>query len=633
MKEKANVFENLEKIARLSPCPFYWFDLEQKYLGVNEFVIKSFEGASYKKDFADKTPYDLFPKEMADNIVQHHKQVIKTGEPISAEESIKNKNGKIKHFQAAISPLYDDSGKIVGTVGVSVEITEKKEETERQKKVKVLEHLKKVSEIIPAPFYWFDENQKYLGMNQHGLKVSETISFEKDFAGKTPYDLFPKEMAENIVEHHKGVLQTKKIFTGEETIKNATTGKIKHFNAIIAPLYDDDDNVIGTIGISIDTTAEKEAARLLLETTAQNIKLEEYQKFEEMIRKVAHDICSPLAVLKMYIQMVQNELPEKMRIALSNSVDDIRNTADGILSRYKKSSAENLELRNAFQPTVLSLILAQIESEKKYEYKNLPLEFNLNIDLKDNFTSAKISPLSFKRMMSNLINNAVDAFDGKEGIINLKLESDDKQVKVIVEDNGKGMPEEVIAKILSHEEVSSGKENGHGIGMMQIHETLEKDGGVMTIDSKVGKGTKITLAYHRTAPPKWIAQTIKIKAGDTVLILDDELPIHEAWDLRLKKYKSKITIQHFTSGEKAYEFISNAKNKDQILFLSDYQLLKQNTDGLKIIEKTKINRAILVTSYHTDPKVLGFAALLKIKTLPKPMAAEVPIEIKNNSVS
>lgn len=627
MKEKANIFESLEKIAEFNPSPFYWLDLKQRYLGINKHLIEATGTTSYKKDFANKTPYDLFPKEMADNIVQHHKQVIKTGEPISAEESIKNKNGKIKHFQADISPLYDDNGKIVGTVGVSVEITEKKKEIERQKKVKVFEHLKKVSEIIPAPFYWFDENQKYLGVNTLVLKVTGTRSYKENFAEKTPYDVYPKEMAKNIIQHHKEVLQTKKMLSVEESIKDVTTGETKYFNAIIAPLYDDYDQIIGTIGISIETTAEKEAARLQFEMAAQTIKLEEHKKFEEVVRKVAHDICSPLATLKMYMQMSQNELPEKMRVVLSSSVDEIRSTADGILRRYKKSSAENLQLKDAPQPAVLSMILSQTESEKKYEYQKLPIEFNLTIEPKDNFTSAKISPLSFKRMLSNLINNSVDAFAGKDGTVNLKLESDAKQVKIIVEDNGKGMPKEIIAKILSREEVSSGKENGHGIGMTQIHETLEKDGGVMTIDSKVGKGTKITLTYLRTEPPEWIAQKIEIKEGDTVVILDDELPIHEAWDLRLKEYEPKITIQHFTLGSKAEEFINNAKNKDKILLLSDYQLLKQNTDGLKVIEKTKINRAILVTSYHTDPKVLGFAALLKIKTLPKSMAADILIDV------
>lgn len=483
-----------------------------------------------------------------------------------------------------------------------------------------------IIDAVQVSIYWKNIHGVYLGCNDYMVRLAGKRG-RADIIGKTDYDMPWKNAADEIKETELKVISGKKIFQLEEISTFINERKERVFLSTKSPLLNDKGNIIGVVGSSIDITDSKKAQALEIETAAQKAKLEEQQKFEEVVKKVAHDICSPLATLQMYLQVVQEELSDKTRLALASSVDSIRSTADGILSRYKRDSGKNLDIVNAPQKIVLSLILSQIESEKKYEYKDKPINFNLKIEPKDNFTSIEASSLSFRHMISNLINNSVDAYNGKKGVINLRLESDAKQVKIIVEDKGRGMPQKVIEKILNREEVTYSKANGHGIGMKQIQDTLEKDNGVMTIDSKVGKGTKITLTYLKTEPPEWIAQKIEIRAGDTIIILDDELTIHEAWDIRFKEYEPKIKIKHFISGIEAEEFINSIKTQEYLLLLSDFRLIKQKINGLQIIEKTKLKRAVLVTSYYTDRKILNTVNKLKIKVLPKVMMAEIPIEV------
>ena len=311
MAKKLNILENIEQAGQFNPCPFYWLDLEQKYLGVNEALIKNAGATSYDKDFAGKTPYDLFPKDFAENIVQHHKQVIKTGQPMTAEESVKDMRGNIKHFQAAISPLLDDEGKIIGTYGVSVEITAEKKDAEIRRKKRVFEHLNKISEHIPIFFYWLDANGVILGVNNLVLKGTGASSYD-DFIGKTAYELYPKDMAEEIVKHHKEVLRTGKALVAEETIKDLSTNRIKYYNAHIAPLCDDYNTVIGTIGISIDITDQKKLEQALIENEKHKAELREQEKFKKIVDQAANETNSPLAILLILAQQCNGYTKEQI---------------------------------------------------------------------------------------------------------------------------------------------------------------------------------------------------------------------------------------------------------------------------------------------------------------------------------
>ncbi|MHA0111710.1 hypothetical protein ACXYUI_32175, partial [Klebsiella pneumoniae] len=65
---------------------------------------------------------------------------------------------------------------------------------------------------------------------------------------------------------------------------------------------------------------------------------------------------------------------------------------------------------------------------------------------------------------------------------------------------------------------------------------------------------------------------------------------------------------------------------DKFLFLFDYELLNQSFTGLDLIEKLAISKkSILVTSYYEDPKVKERTAKIKLRLIPKSIAAFIPI--------
>ena len=87
---------------------------------------------------------------------------------------------------------------------------------DNENKDRIVATLEEFADVLPNPFYWLGLNQQYLGVNVFTLKVTGTESFEKCFSKKTPFDLYPKHMAEEIVDHHKEVIRLGQIICVEE---------------------------------------------------------------------------------------------------------------------------------------------------------------------------------------------------------------------------------------------------------------------------------------------------------------------------------------------------------------------------------------------------------------------------------
>lgn len=490
------------------------------------------------------------------------------------------------------------------------------------------QRLNSILDTVAGNHWWKNLEGRYLGCN---MAVAKLLGIEpRDIIGKTDYELPWSEHADALLANDLEVIRTGRPIKDEEQL-TAKSGKILTFLVSKFPMKSREGEIIGTIGTSIDITAEKEATRLKLENEAQKIQIQEQEKFRKAADQVVHDIRSPLASLIMIIKSCQSNIPESARIALKEAATAIGDIANNLLSKYKKSDVDEIQAKiETRQPLIVSLALMHILTDKKYQYKDLPIKFDSNFAADSSFTFIEAEPTSFKRMISNLINNAVDALEGKAGKVKVKLKVDTSHVKIIIQDNGKGMPKTVINKIINNIAVTDGKQSGHGIGFTQIRETLRHDNGELKIDSEVGKGTVITLTFPKAPSASWLAEEIKLNADDTVVILDDDASIHSAWETRFKNHPN-IKLQHFTLAEDTINFINTSPARDKVFLLADFELLKQELNGLHVIERTVIRRSILVTSHYANQIICGLAAKTGTKILPKQLASEVSIKIEKNS--
>jgi len=355
---------------------------------------------------------------------------------------------------------------------------------QNQNQFSVLDALKIVAPILPIPVYWHDRDSRVLGINDLCLKGMGTTA--ENVIGKTPYDFYPKNTADHIVNHHKLVMQTGQLLSQEEFINNITTGQPVYAKAVKVPLRDDNGNVIGILGASIDITTEKNEEKL---------KLEAQEKVVTFARKVAHDIRSPISALSFWINGCVG-IPPDVLASLNKTIGRLNEISRDLLDITPDNSLVQRIERQI--PCAIYDLVSENVNEKRVEYQNKSIAFDLRADLNAQSAIVNIQPSQFKRALSNLINNAVDALtDNKEGAISIDLLTDNNLVILNLQDNGKGMPQTVIDKILNRQGFTEGKSNGHGLGLQQVWDMLNFNNGKIEISSTVGKGSLIKISFPK----------------------------------------------------------------------------------------------------------------------------------------
>ncbi|MBF0298057.1 MAG: HAMP domain-containing histidine kinase [Oligoflexia bacterium] len=359
----------------------------------------------------------------------------------------------------------------------------------------------------------------------------------------------------------------------------------------------------------------------------------------KVAQQVAHDIRSPLSALNMIVRLNLQELPEEKRIIVRQQIERIQDIANNLLAKNRSSSLDVSDLKIT-SVELLSSIIEEIITEKRLNFRSR-LGLTIEGDIYNNNSYglfAKINLTEFKRVISNLINNSVEALPEGQGKIVVILRSPSENVvDIIVEDNGKGIPTEIVDK-LGQEGVSFGKEknneSGSGLGLFHAKTTVEKWGGKFTIDSDLNKGTRMIISLPRETAPCWFVPTISLTAGQAVVILDDDQGIHQTWDNRfceLLLQDKNIEITHLSNPDAFRKWITtNESLYENILYLSDFELLGYKESGLDLLEEYKLKNSILVTSHYENEKIRKRCEKLGVRLIPKMLAGFVPLEMLNS---
>ncbi|MCW5589343.1 MAG: HAMP domain-containing histidine kinase [Legionellales bacterium] len=359
--------------------------------------------------------------------------------------------------------------------------------------------------------------------------------------------------------------------------------------------------------------------------TNKRIASEKKAAISTLAAQVAHDIRSPVAA----IQMLSKEnclLPENTRKSLKDAAARIQDIANNLLSQYKTGAKDTAEQNSLF---LISDAISAVVSEKKLQYSERKLNLHIQAQGDANLAFIYSDPINFKRMLSNLLNNSIEAI-GEEGSISIVLHSSQDYVDVRITDDGCGMSSVKIANILNGN-ITSTKNQGSGLGLQHARDFMKNAAAKFDIQSTERIGTTIHLQFKRSASPPWLADKISIKKQSTIIILDDDVSIHGAWDRYFAdriNVEYGINILHFHQAAECILTIKNNFNtlKD-VIILTDFELLNQNMNGLDVVEHSGVNNTILVTSYYDDRKILARAVSLNAKVLPKMLASEIEIEI------
>jgi hypothetical protein len=249
-----------------------------------------------------------------------------------------------------------------------------------------------------------------------------------------------------------------------------------------------------------------------------------------------------------------------------------------------------------------------------------------------------VQPIEFARVLSNLINNAVEAIESC-GLVHITVSSLEPDfVELTICDTGKGIPTHVLPRLMQRG-ATHGKVGGSGLGLDHARECLESWGGRLSIASKPGQGTTVTLQLKKSPVPAWFPPSLPIDLDTPIVVVDDDPSIHELWQGRIGRFAPSIAPLivhvHSASGLRAW-LRKSPEWTHKALYLIDQELGQehgldgnQKSFGTSLIRDFRLQKnAILVTSRADEMSTQEACLDLGVKLLPKSLAPLVPFLLR-----
>ncbi|MBK7891716.1 MAG: HAMP domain-containing histidine kinase [Bdellovibrionales bacterium] len=210
--------------------------------------------------------------------------------------------------------------------------------------------------------------------------------------------------------------------------------------------------------------------------------LEMAEQFSSMARHVAHDIRAPLSALTALTQ-TDTDLNESREL-LELTTHRINGIADGLLAKGRLAAAHETKLKRS---------LEQVLKEARL----LSPHHRFTVGAIDDALELPVQPLDFERMLSNLINNAIEATAATPTPhIQINAVKTSNLLTLNITDNGVGVPKNLINE-LGRRPISAGKSNGNGLGVYGAKNFMDRARGRFRVSSNQS-GTCIELEFPLT---------------------------------------------------------------------------------------------------------------------------------------
>ncbi len=242
--------------------------------------------------------------------------------------------------------------------------------------------------------------------------------------------------------------------------------------------------VRGTI-IMIDDITEKKKEEL------KNRRLESLASLTNLAANVAHEIKNPLGSISIHVQLVRKAV-ERLTGEDTCSICKYLDVVDEEMERLNKIVVDFLFAVRpiSFEFTTLNVndIIQDLAEFLSEEF--LQAGVRIDLELANEIPQIQGDERFLRQMLINLLKNAKAAMnDG--GVARLATNFNDETIRITVEDNGTGIPEEVLAKIF--EPYFTTKIDGTGLGLTMVYKVVKGHGGDITVQSRPSHGTRFTI--------------------------------------------------------------------------------------------------------------------------------------------
>ncbi|MQQ35136.1 PAS domain-containing protein [Pseudomonas sp. SZ57] len=480
-------------------------------------------------------------------------EALQSSETYRCEYRVLHEDGIYRWIEASGRIERDSRGKPVRSPGVLLDIDSRR--TAEDERDRLNELLRIFTAAVPGVVYAKDLEGRMLVANRG---TADLIGKPPEFfIGKTDLDfLDDQQQARILMETDRRIMQNNVSEQIEEQV-NLADGSAAIWLSTKAPLLDENGEVIGLIGSSIDVTARKkaeEAVRELNQTLEQRIEqaVFEREQIEDALRHsqkmdavgqltggIAHDFNNLLAGISGSLELITKRLAQ----GRVGDVDRYVSVAQGAVRRAASLTHRLLAFsrRQTLSPRVTD-VNGLIHDMEELIARTVGPEIDIKVVAQNDLWPALIDHAQLESSLLNLCLNARDAMPNGGRIIietaNASLEEctdpdhgipAGEHLSIRVTDTGIGMSPDIAAKAFEPFFTTKAIGAGTGLGLSMVYGFVRQSGGQIRVESIEGQGTSVVMHLPRhtaeNAPRPVEPEVIEEPphhTGETVLIVDDE---------------------------------------------------------------------------------------------------------------
>ncbi|MEM8998930.1 MAG: PAS domain S-box protein [Bacteroidota bacterium] len=333
-----------------------------------------------------------------------------------------------------------------------------------------------------------DNSEKILMVNQSFCEMSGYL--KEELIGKNMLEMVRFDDANIQKIKEQSQKRTKGISDSYE-VDVKIKGKIKkHWLISGAPRYNELGDVVGSIGVHLDITDQKD-----LELQKENLlkKLESSNKgLQEYAHIVSHDLKSPLRSVSALATWLYDDYKDKLDESglynlkmMQEKVEGMDKLIDGIL-KYSTVNSDALDTTDVD----VNEVVKEIE-------EIIFIPDHVHIKVLRQLPIIRADKTKVHQLFQNFLSNAVVNIDKEKGWVEIDCKELDTHWQFSIRDNGVGIPKEYHEKIFQIFQSIGNNERSTGIGLSIVKKIIDRYEGKVWLESQIGMGTTFYFTFKK----------------------------------------------------------------------------------------------------------------------------------------
>lgn len=610
-----------------TPDNIYFKDEKSRFVAVSKSQAE-WLGAKKTEELIGKTDYDYFTKEHAEQAFLDEQKIIKTGKPIKGKvEKETHPDGRVTWVSTTKIPRYDEEGKIIGTLGISRDVTQQKE-IEAEQTLRESEEKYRILVENSQEGIYISRDDKFLFVNDYLCNI----------LGCTKDELYKRKVWEIISEDDRSIFKEMKrrrekgesapgVYEANIITKNRGIRFCEFFISKIT--YQGTESFMGIIR---DITEYKDMER-------EREKADRLESLGILAGGIAHDFNNFLTGILGNISLA------KLQLDPQSEIYKILEESEEAAQSARSLTQQLLTFSKGGRPVKVNMDVEHlVRSSSNFVLSGSNVR--CNFEFPENLWNIEADKGQLAQVFNNLILNADQAMP-EGGFIKISAENLElkevknlplltgRYVKIEITDRGIGIPEDVLSKIF--DPFFTTKQKGSGLGLSAVFSIIKRHEGYITVQSEQGKGTSFYVYLPAVDKNKVMLEEGKEipKGKSKILIMDDKSFVRNAAMKALKLFGYEV--EGVANGEEVLTLYKREMDKGDPFDLVILDLTipggMGGEDTLKQLRKINPEVKAIVSSGYSDAPVMaeykkhGFNAVVR-----KPYRYEELCEIVNEVI-